>query len=43
MEHAETSALPTQLPIAILRRDGDRYADALVVVRLERFVRQLGE
>ena len=43
LAQAGASALPAQLPVAVLHRDGDRYADALVVVRLKRFVLQLGE
>jgi hypothetical protein len=43
LKQAEASAMPAQLPIAVLHRDGDRYADALVVVRLKRFEQQLGE
>ena len=43
LERAEASVLPGQLPVAVLHRDGDRYADGLVVMRLHRFVRQVGE
>ncbi len=44
MGRAEAAALPAQLPIKVfLHRDRDRYAYALVVVRLKRFVQQLGE
>ena len=38
---AEASAQDPQLPIAVLHEDGDRYAQALVVLRLDDFVSRL--
>ena len=43
LAQAEASALPAQLPVAVLHGDGDRYAGALVVMRLKKFVQQLGD
>ncbi len=38
---AEASAQKPQLPVTVLHEDGRRYADSLVVLRLEDFVRRL--
>ena len=41
MEQAEASAVQTQFPVAVLHQDGDRYANALVVMRLDDLKRRL--
>ncbi len=37
MKQAEASAKDGQLPVAVLHQDGRRYAESLVVLRLEDF------
>lgn len=41
IEQAEASAQPPQLSVAILHQDGDRFGNAMVVMRLEDFKRRL--
>jgi hypothetical protein len=42
VSQAEASAKPPQLPVAVLHQDGNRYRDALVVLRLKDFDKRLG-
>ena len=43
MKQAEASAQEGQLPLVILYQDGQRYQEALVVMRLKRLVQQQGD
>jgi hypothetical protein len=38
---AEASARKPQLPVVVLHEDGRRYRDAIVVLKIEDFVRRL--
>ncbi len=42
VRQAELAATPGQLPLAILHQHGQRYAEVLVVMRLEAFVEWFG-
>jgi hypothetical protein len=43
LAQAEASATPSQLPVAILHRAGDRHDHALIVLRLGAFVDRFGD
>lgn len=43
VQQAERAAQPSQLPIAILHQHGQRYREALVVLRLKDFEAWFGE
>ena len=42
MEQAEASNKTDKLPMAVIHRQGDRYLDALCVVRLKDFIERFG-
>ena len=43
LDQAERSAVPDQLPVAVLHRAGDRHDAALVVLRLGAFAARFGD